>query len=66
MKRFLFAAASALALSSASIAAPVSAQTMESKEPTAEELAALGGLFGDFFGEAEPLTEGGHDGPRHG
>ncbi len=52
MKRLILTAASALALS----AAPAAAQNVQSDEPTAEELAAIGGLFGDMFGTAEPLT----------
>ncbi len=52
MKRLILAAVSALALSSA----PAVAQTVDSAEPTAEELAAIGGLFGDMFGQADELT----------
>lgn len=55
MKRFLFAAASGVALVFSS--APVTAQTVESEEPTAEEFAAIGAMFGDMFGTADPLTE---------
>ncbi len=50
MKKTILAAASGIAL--AFTAAPAAAQD----EPTAAELEALGGLFGDMFGSADPLT----------
>ncbi|MEL7199907.1 MAG: DUF2059 domain-containing protein [Pseudomonadota bacterium] len=55
MKRTILTAASGIAL--AFSAAPIAAQTVDSEEPTAEEFAALGDLFGDMFGTADPLTE---------
>ncbi|MEO0871685.1 MAG: hypothetical protein AAFY19_06945 [Pseudomonadota bacterium] len=55
MKRFLAAAASALSLT---LAAPLSAQdeTAPSDAEVQQELDALGGMFGDIFGTADPLT----------
>lgn len=50
MKKTLIAAASGIAL--AFTAAPAAAQD----EPSAAELEALGDMFGDIFGAAEPLT----------
>ncbi|MEL7189354.1 MAG: DUF2059 domain-containing protein [Pseudomonadota bacterium] len=55
MKRTILTAASGIAL--AFSAAPIAAQTVDSQEPTAEEFAAFGELFGDMFGTADPLTE---------
>ena len=52
MKRLTLAAACALSLT----ATPLAAQSVESKESTAEELAVIGELFGDMFDEADPLT----------
>lgn len=54
MKRMFLAAAAGVTLSLTT--APLSAQTVDSREPTAEELDAIGALFGDMFGTAEPLS----------
>lgn len=54
MKRTIITAASGIALAFSSM--PAAAQTVASEEPSAEELQALGGLFGDMFGTADPLT----------
>ena len=54
MKRLLLAAATGLSLSLASTS--VSAQTTDSGEPSADQLEAIGNLFGDMFGSAEPLS----------
>lgn len=51
MKRVILAATAGLALTV--MPAPAFAQ---SSEPSAEELEALGSLFGDMFGTAEPLS----------
>lgn len=53
MKRLTLAAACALSI----IAAPASAQTVESETLTDEQYEALGNLFGDMFGDAEPLSQ---------
>lgn len=54
MKRLALAFAAGLTLSLSS--APLLAQTSASSEPTAEELEAIGALFGDLFGSADPLS----------
>lgn len=54
MKRTILSITSALALGCAAV--PATAQDTTGEEPTAQELAVLGSLFGDIFGEAEPLT----------
>ncbi len=54
MKRILLAASTGLSLCLAP--ASVSAQAVESREPSAEEFEAIGALFGDMFGTAEPLS----------
>ncbi len=54
MKRLLLSAACGFALCFG--AAPAAAQTVSSEEPSAEELEALGDLFGDMFGTAEALS----------
>lgn len=54
MKRVILAAVSSLAL--AMVAAPAAAQSSGSQGPTQEELDAMGSLFGDMFGTAEPLS----------
>ena len=54
MKRLFLAATAGLALSCS--AAPLAAQTVDSVEPTQEEFDAIGALFGDMFGTAEPLS----------
>lgn len=54
MKRLFLAATAGLSLSFT--AAPLAAQTVDSSEPTQEEFDAIGALFGDMFGTAEPLS----------
>lgn len=54
MKRLFLAAASGLTL--ALTALPAAAQTPGTNEPTSEELDAIGALFGDMFGAADPLS----------
>jgi hypothetical protein len=54
MKRLIWAAVSGLTLSLTAV--PTYAQSVESREPTAQELEAIGSLFGDMFGTAEPLS----------
>ena len=51
MKRILLSAAAGLSL----LSAPVAAQTAAA-QPTADELEAMGALFGDLFGSADPLS----------
>lgn len=51
MKKTLIAAASGLALAFTTV--PAAAQD---EAPTAEELDAISGMFGDMFGSADPLT----------
>lgn len=53
MKRIFLATATGLSLCFA--ATSVSAQTTDTAEPSAEQLDAIGNLFGDMFGSAEPL-----------
>lgn len=54
MNRLILAAATGLSF--ALLPLPASAQTVESREPTAEGFEAIGALFGDMFGTAEPLS----------
>lgn len=52
MKHILLSAVAGLSL----LSAPLAAQTVDSQEPTAEEFEAMGALFGDLFGNADPLS----------
>jgi len=54
MKRVILAGASSLSLTL--VTPPLAAQTVDSREPAQEELDAIGALFGDMFGTAEPLS----------
>lgn len=58
MKRTVMAAIGGIALltGTAFAAAPLAAQEAESEELAAEEARALGDMFGDMFGTAEPLS----------
>jgi hypothetical protein len=55
MKRPLLAVACGFALTLGAI--PASAQNVQSEDLSAAELVALGSMFGDMFGTAEPLTQ---------